>query len=85
MVAFSRMSNQPNFNWSKLKYKLHDTNKSIVDFQKMEYIANQIIEIYNQGEPDNSKIKLLASVKSKNKMPVNQKNNIQPATIKKAA
>ena len=52
MVAFSRMSNQPNFNWSKLKYKLHDTNKSIVDFQKMEYISNQ---------------------------------NIQPATIKKAA
>ena len=51
----------------------------------MEYIANQIIEIYNQGEPDNSKIKLLSSVKSKNKMPVNQKNNIQPATIKKAA
>lgn len=85
MVAFSRMSNQPNFNWSKLKYKLQDTNKSIVDFQKMEYIANQIIEIYNQGEPDNSKIKLLSSVKSKNKIPVNTQNINQSVVTKKAA
>lgn len=85
MVAFSRMTNQPNFNWSKLKYKLQNKNKSIVDFQKMEYIASQILDIYNEGEPDNSKIKLLSSVKSKNKVPAKPQTNTNQSIVTKQA